>query len=400
MSTQTCLIYLVEKWKKSLDRSGKCGVLLTDLSKAFDCLLHDLLIAKLHAYGFEHKALKLLFNYLSNRVQRVKVNSSYSTWGEIETGVPQGSILGPVLYNINSNDVVLFLILEIANFADDNSPFTVATSIPTVLSQLESDSKILLAWIGNNGLKANPDKFHLLLSDQDESLSIVVENHDIKNSRTQKLLGITFDNKLTFKNHVTILCKKASQKIHALSRIYKYMTINQRKVIMKTFVLSHFGYCPLIWMFCGRTLNNKINKIHERSLRMIYDDHTSTFESLLERDQSFTIHETNIQSLAIELYKVVFNLSPDLMKRVFPINPNPRYPSQNTFITRNIKTVSWGTESLSNIGPIIWENIPRELKRYSLSKFKTQIRKWKPTHCPCRICKNYIPNLGYASISN
>ena len=178
------------------------------------------------------------------------------------------------------------------------------------------------------------------------------------------------------------------------------MTINQRKVIMKTFVLSHFGYCPLIWMFCGRTLNNKINKIQERSLRMVYDDHTSTFESLLERDQSFTIHETNIQSLAIELYKVVFNLSPDLMKRVFPINPNPRYPSQNTFITRNIKTVSWGTESLSNIGPIIWENIPRELKRYSLSKFKTQIRKWKPTHCPCRICKNYIPNLGYASISN
>ena len=400
MSTQTCLIYLVEKWKRSLDRSGKCGVLLTDLSKAFDCLLHDLLIAKLEAYGFEHKALYLIFNYLSNRLQRVKINSSYSSWKGIKTGVPQGSILGPTLYNLNSNDVFLFLLLEIANFADDNSPFAIEASIPKVLYQLEHESKTLLTWINNNGLKANPDKFHLLLSDQDESLSICVGNYDIKNSKSQKLLGLTFDNKLTFKDHVSDLCRKASQKIHALSRVYKFMKITQRKVLMKSFVLSHFGYCPLVWMFCGRSLNNRINRIHERGLRMVYDDYTSTFESLLGRDQSFTIHETNIQTLAIELYKTVNNLSPDLMKRVFPVNSNPRYPSQNTFLTRNNKTVSWGIESLSNIGPLIWANIPKEMKSFSLSIFKSKIRKWKPTHCPCRICKRYIPNLGYASISS
>ena len=136
MNTQTCLIYLVEKWRKSLDKSGKCGVLLTDLSKAFDCLLHDLLIAKLHAYGFEHKALKLLYDYLNKRLQRVKVNSSYSSWREIDTGVPQGSILGPVLYNINSNDLFLFTLLDLINFADDNSPFSVAPNpiflVPTI----------------------------------------------------------------------------------------------------------------------------------------------------------------------------------------------------------------------------------------------------------------------------
>ena len=155
-------------------------------------------------------------------MQRVKVNSSYSSWKDIDTGVPQGSILGPVLYNINSNDLFLFILLDIVNFADDNSPFTVAPSTSIVLSQLEHESKILLEWIKNNGLKANPDKFHLLLSEPDESLSIKVGDFDINNSKSQKLLGVTFDNKLSFKEHVSSLCRKASQKIHALSRVCKY----------------------------------------------------------------------------------------------------------------------------------------------------------------------------------
>ena len=124
---------------------------------------------------------------------------------------PQGSVLGPELYNYNSNDLFLFILLEIANYADDNSPFSIAQSIPSVIENLEEDAKNLLTWIKYNGLKANADKFNLLLSDPNENLSMKVDSFDISNSLPQKLLGIKFDSNLTFKTHVVGLCTKASQ---------------------------------------------------------------------------------------------------------------------------------------------------------------------------------------------
>ena len=290
--------------------------------------------------------------------------------------------------------------MDIVNYADDNSPFAVAPTIPRVLSNLEAESVSLLNWIRNNGLKANPEKFHLLLSVPDETHTIKVGDHEITNLTSQKLLGIEIDNKMTFDNHVSNICLKASQKVHALSHVSNSMTLCQRKIIMKSFILSQFGYCPLVWMFHSRKLNNRINRIHERALRIVYRDEVSSFEKLLTMDESFTVHERNIQALAIELYKAANHLSPKIMDFVFPLNSKPTYAGKSVFKTHNVKTVTWGTESIGHIGPRIWSIVPSDTKMFSLSKFTKKIRKWKPDTCPCRLCKIYVRDLGFVTISS
>ena len=213
------------------------------------------------------------------------------------------------------------------------------------------------------------------------------------------LLGVKIDNKMTFNDHVSDICTKASQKLNALSRISNYMTFKQCQTTMKSFILSQFGYCPLVWMFHSRKLNNRINRIHKRALRIVYKDNESSFKELLEKDESLTIHERNIQTLAIELYKVLNGLSPKIMDLVFPLNLNSRYPGENDFRTRNVKTVGFGTETLAHLGPKIWAIIPSSIKKSkSLHLFRKEIRKWKPDKCPCRLCKIYVKDLGFVEV--
>ena len=170
---------------------------------------------------------------------------------------------------------------------------------------------------------------------------------------------------------------------------------------MNSFILSQFGYCPLVWLLHSRRLNNRINRIHCRALRIVYRDHKSSFDELLAKDKSFTIHERNIQTLCIELYKVAYGIAPEIMRLVFPTRPHVKYPWENIFQTFNVRTVYWGTESLSHLGPKIWSLVPLSIKKLSkLSSFKQQIRLWKPIKCPCRICKYYLAGVGFNTVAS
>ena len=280
-STQHCLMVMLDKWKSSLDEGGYAGALLTDLSKAFDCIFYDLLIAKLEAYGLGYKSLKFIYSYLTNRHQRVRINSKYSSWSTINCGVPQGSILGPLLFNIYMCDLFLFVKPNIVNYADDNTLYATSKDKQTVKNQLEYDAELLLQWMANNAFKTNPDKSYLLLNNMDNGLSVNINGYEIFNNEHVKLLGITIDNQLKFNKHVSNLCKKASQKLHALCRISQYMNTSQKRIMMNAFIHSQFGYCPLVWIFHSRELNRRINQIHERALRVVYSDYISSFKSLL-----------------------------------------------------------------------------------------------------------------------
>ena len=182
-SAQHCLVSTLEEWKSATDNKKSFGALLTDLLKAFDCLSHDLLIAKLNAYRFNMSALRFIHSYLKNRMQRTKINSEYSSWEEIMFGVPQGFILGPLLFNIFLCN--LFLIMEnivIASYADDNTPYTTRNSIEEVIQKLENPAQTLFQCFRDNQMKANPDKCHFLYNSNSD-VSLTIETEKIKNSK-------------------------------------------------------------------------------------------------------------------------------------------------------------------------------------------------------------------------
>ena len=133
-STQYCLLSMLEKWKSAVDK-GKClGALLTDLSKAFDCISHELILAKLHQYRFSLRALRLIHSYLTNRKQRTRLNGNYSSWEEILFGAPQRSILRPLLFNIFLCDFSLIMKeTSFASYADDNTPYATAENLDEVI---------------------------------------------------------------------------------------------------------------------------------------------------------------------------------------------------------------------------------------------------------------------------
>ena len=212
-------------------------------------------------------------------------------------------------------------------------------------------------------MKANHGKCHLLLSTQEDA-NIQIENSIINCSRSQKLLVVVLENKLKYDKHIENICQKANRKLNAVATVTNYMELPKRCILMTAFFKAQFSYCPIVSMFHSRSLNNKINRLHERCLRIIYNDKRSSFEELLVKDNSVSVHHNNIHTLAIEMYKVVNGTSPEIMNDVFKVRNETHYHLRHTsqFLIEPIHSVFNGSESASYLGPKIWEQIPIEIK--------------------------------------
>ena len=151
------LLRLIENWRRCLDENRIVGAVLMDLSKAFDCLSHELLIAKLDAYGFNENTVKLVYSYLTNRKQSVKIKGSLSALKRILSGVPQGSILGPILFNIFINDLFYFVSEDnIHNVADDNTVSGNALSLNELIQEPQNLTESTISWFEQNHMMSNP----------------------------------------------------------------------------------------------------------------------------------------------------------------------------------------------------------------------------------------------------
>ena len=256
--------------------------------------------------------------------------------------------------------------IDIASYADDNIPYIVGKSQCDLETKLQKASVKLSKWFHENGLQANQEKCHFLLSlDINTKFSLLA--CILENSNSLKLLGLTDDRELNFNEHGTNLCDKASKKIQALARVFPYIPQTQKRLLMNAYFMSQFGYCPLVWMNHSRALNNRINGLHKRALSLVYNDFSSSFSELLEKDKAVTIHHRNLQTLAYEIFTVKKNMAPEVLTEIVPQKESNYSPRNSTMLqSRSIKTVMYGSETISSLGPKIWDILPTELKRICL----------------------------------
>ena len=255
-------------------------------------------------------------------------------------------------------------------------------------------------WFFENYMILNPGKCYFMCIGKNVGDSELLNLNDLnlENCKEVEILGIAIDRNLNFKGHIKNICRKAGQKLSALLRISSHINTDKKALLYKSMIKSQFACCPLVWMFCFRQSSNLINKVHERALKLIYQDNCN-FEVLLEKQHDFSIHQRNLQVLMTENYKIVNGIAPPVMNSLFTFCLNQQYLRNFQELSAEKRnTVNYGLETVTYRAPVLWAKLPSEYKLAgSLTAFKSKIKSWKCEICICRLCKEYQPSLGYIS---
>ena len=241
----TAILSLTEQFKEELDNHKVISLVSMDLSKAFDTLPHDLIVKKLEDYGGDSKVINLVTNYLSARQQRVRLSGQHSSMKTVMKGVPKGSILGPILFNIFMNDLS-YAIDEctLFTYADDTQLFKSAEDIDQVEHAINADLKKVDEWYEFNQMKRNHSKYQAITFGRVERNPVLsCEGTVIPIQDEMELLGVTIDNKLKFEGQIRKICRKVSQQVAVLNRLKKILPFELRIDIYRAFIARHFNYC-------------------------------------------------------------------------------------------------------------------------------------------------------------
>ena len=385
---QSTLLRITEDWKKAIDENKY-------VAEAFDCLPHDLILLKLKYYGLSPPAIYLLKSYLSCRKQCVKIGQNISSFLDIFKGVPQGSILGPVIFNIFINDIFYFVKdSALYNYADDNTISHSDYTLENVITTLEKESGVLIDWFSANKMQANPETFQAISlgkKTRDKHITFKLNGTTLACEEEVKLLGVTIDFSLNFNSHISNICKKAARQLNVLKRIGKHLCRLGKITIYHTFIMSNFSYCPLVWHFCNEQNCRKIEKIQERALRFIYDDYSSNYNQLLVKSNLPSLKTRRMRTMALEVFKIVNKQSPLFLQDLVQLrNSNYNFRYQNTLELPMLRTTRCGKNSFRYAAATLWNSFPNHVREISnFNQFRSFLESWTGESCKCSSCRGH-----------
>lgn len=246
-----------------------CAVFL-DFKRAFETLDRNILLKKLQKYGFEDKEFQWFKSYLNERTQKTKVDEWISEPKDVCLGVPQGSVLGTILFLIYINDISKIIKnSKIRLFADDTLLFINGTNESEIKAKLEEDLKSLDKWLKMNKLKLNTDKTKFMMINSDHDMNIRIDGEQLESVKEIKYLGIILDNKLNFKSHVNYIAKKIAKKIGFFKRIRNKLTTMCAINIYNAIIKPHFEYCSTILFLCDKQSIERLQKLQNKAMRSI-----------------------------------------------------------------------------------------------------------------------------------
>ena len=320
---ETCVHEILNECINNFDNNLVSCMLFVDFKKAFDMVDHKLLLHKLLSYGFGNEAYNLLKNYFINRGQITKIGSVNSTFDELNLGVPQGSVLGPLLFSIFINDLpIQFMKSAVKLFADDTTIVINGFDLEIVLNQLKLDIKILDEWCKHNKLYVNWSKtFIMFYSNKRIAWPSCFEYQHAKIDvvSTFKLLGILLDNKLTFINHVNSISSSINKKLYSIKKLF-YLSFDVKLQFFKCFILPYFDYCISLSIYFHKTAIRKLCKIYYICLFKLfklkfYNQTTTDINNSLKCFGLFSFHTRVVYRITSFLYHIVFSInSPTILK--------------------------------------------------------------------------------------
>ncbi|WP_419598339.1 reverse transcriptase domain-containing protein [Thiolapillus sp.] len=383
-SCHTALIRVCDTWLAAINQAQLTGAVFLDLKKAFDLVDHTILLQKLAIYLQNPSAVSLLKSFLHNRTQSVFLNGNYSTEGVVKCGVPQGSVLGPLLFNIFIND----LPLHITNskvvcdlFADDNSIHSCGTDVESIQCCLQESLNDVSKWCHQNRMVIHPGKTKSMVVAARQKhqlkplmLKLTLGTDIVEQVREHRVLGVTLDEELKWQSHIDNVCKQLARNLFLLGQLKPYVSTDCRKMFFKAHILAHINYASTVWSSASEVHIKKLNSLHRRAAKLMLPDRSLSTSAKLKALEILPLREQFVYNTAVLMFKVHMGLAPQYVCDL--LNRAPARYGSNKYVLPRTRVDLYKT-SFAFSGSSVWNSLPPKIKMYkSVRGFKVNLRKF------------------------